>query len=61
MTVEQFRVQVASYIKRNKIAPTAFGRKGLGDPAWVSRLMDGLEPKERTRDLVLKAMKDGVK
>lgn len=57
MTLEQFRLRVASYIKRNNIAPTAFGRDILNDPAWVARLMAGLEPKDRTRNKVLEAMK----
>lgn len=57
MTIEQFRIRVASYLRRNNIAPTAFGREVMGDPAWVSRLLDGAEPKERTRNKVLAAMK----
>lgn len=57
MTLDQFRVRVASYLIRKKIAPTAFGRKVLNDPAWVSRLMAGFEPKERTRQKVLDAMR----
>ncbi len=58
MTTDQFRLRVASFLKRNKIAHTTFGRKVLNDPAWISRLLDGFEPKERTRDKVIKAMKD---
>ena len=61
MTLDQFRIQVASYIKRNNITPSRFGRLVLGDSAWVFRLMDGFEPKERTRAKVLAAMKAGVK
>lgn len=57
MTTEQFRLRVAAFIKRNNIAPSAFGRKVMGDPAWVYRLLDGFEPKERTRAKVLEAMK----
>lgn len=57
MTIEQFRLRVASYLKRNNIAPSAFGREVLNDPAWVQRLLDGLEPKERTRDKVIAAMR----
>lgn len=60
MTIDQFRVQVASYIKRNNIAPSRFGRRVMGDSAWVYRLMNGFEPKERTRQKVLAAMKAGV-
>ncbi len=58
MTTDQFRLRVASFLKRNNIAHTAFGRKVMNDPAWVSRLLDGFEPKERTRDKVIQAMKD---
>jgi hypothetical protein len=58
MTIEQFRIRVSTHLKRNNIAPTAFGRKVMGDPAWVHRLLSGSEPKERTRNLVIKAMKD---
>lgn len=58
MTVAQFRVCVASFLKRNDIAPATFGRKALGDPSWVFRLLnDNLEPKEATRNKVLAAMK----
>lgn len=58
MTKEQFRIRVASFIKRNNIAPTTFGRKVMGDPAWTSRLIEGFsEPKERTRIKVIQAMK----
>jgi len=58
MTKEQFRLRVMSFIKRNNIAPTAFGRKVMGDPAWTHRLIDGFsEPKERTRQKVIEAMK----
>lgn len=57
MTLEQFRNQVLSHLRRNKIKPSAFGRMVLNDPAWVSRLIAGLEPKERTRAKVLRAMR----
>lgn len=57
MTLEQFRARVAAYLKRTGISPTTFGRDVMGDSAWVHRLMDGAEPKERTRDKVLKAIK----
>lgn len=57
MTLEQFRSRVTTYLKRTGISPTTFGREVLNDPAWVSRLLNGLEPKERTRDKVLAAMK----
>lgn len=58
LSLAQFRIRVGSYLKRNKIAPSAFGRKVLGDPAWVSRLMDGAEPKEATKVKVLEAMRN---
>lgn len=61
MTLEQFRIRVASYLHRNKIAPSTFGRKVLKDPAWFDDLMEGREPREATREKVLKAMKEGVK
>lgn len=57
MTVEQFRIRVASYLRKTGISPTTFGRDVLNDSAWVSRLMGGLEPKERTRNKVLEAMR----
>lgn len=57
MTLDQFRVKVLRYITKNNISPSAFGRRVLNDPAWVARLKAGLEPKERTRDKVLRAMK----
>ena len=61
MTLEQFRARVASYIKRNNIAPTRFGRLVMNDPAWVGRFIEGFsEPKERTRKRVLDAIKAGA-
>lgn len=60
MTIEQFRLRVAAYIKRKNIAPTAFSRTVMGDPAWFSRLMAGAEPKEKTRNKVLEAMRNRV-
>lgn len=57
MTLEQFRARVAAYLKRTGISPTTFGRDVLGDSAWVLRLMKGAEPKERTRNKVLAAIK----
>jgi hypothetical protein len=57
MTIDQFRARVAAYLKRKKIAPTAFSRRVMKDPAWYFRLMAGAEPKERTRNKVLEAMK----
>lgn len=58
MKTEQFRIRLASFLKRNNIAPTLFGRTVLNDPAWVGRVLDGREPRERTRDTALKAMKN---
>ena len=57
VTLDQFRIRVLAYLRKNKIKPSTFGREVLNDPAWVSRLADGLEPKERTREKVLRAMK----
>lgn len=57
MTLEQFRSRVLAYIERNNIAPSAFGRQVLNDPAWVGRLKAGFEPKERTRKKVLNAIR----
>jgi hypothetical protein len=54
--MQQFRALVASYIKRNNSAPSTFGRKVMSDPTWVAKLMAGLEPKERNRNKVLRAM-----
>jgi hypothetical protein len=58
MTVDQFRIRVASFLRRNNIAPATFGRKALGDSSWVFRLLnENLEPKEATRNKVLEAMR----
>ncbi len=57
MTTEQLRVRVAAFLKRNNIAPSDFGRRVMGDSAWVFRFLDGFEPKERTRAKVLDAMR----
>jgi len=61
MTIEQFRIRLASFLKRNNIKPTTFGRDVLGDSAWVGRVLAGREPKERTRNKVLQAMKEWPK
>lgn len=57
MTVKQFRSLVLAHLKRTGIKPSTFGRDVMGDSAWVYRLKAGLEPKEKTRNKVLEAMK----
>lgn len=57
ITADQLRVRLAAYLKRKNIKASAFGRKVMGDPAWVYRFLDGAEPKEATRQAVLAEMR----
>lgn len=56
-TAQQFRIRVQRHLDKTGEAHATFGRRVLGDPSWVTRLLDGLEPKEATRNKVLTAMK----
>lgn len=57
MNLPEFRACVEAHLSKTSEPPSTFGRRALGDPAWISRLRKGVEPKEATRARVLQAIK----
>lgn len=59
ISAEQFRIRVLAYLRRHNIPPSRFGRRVLGDAAFVQRLVEGREPTDAVRERVLEAMRNG--
>lgn len=47
-----FRRQVEAFLKKNRLAPSSFGREAVGDPSFVFDLRLGRTPRPESVDRV---------